>query len=165
MAKITEPAPLTDTHNIEAFTCGNDTLDDWLKHRALKNENRGASRTYVVCVKNNVIGFYSLATGSVEQIDVPGKIRRNMPDPVPVIILGRLAVDKQWQNQQLGEDLLQDAIKRTINIANQVGVKALLVHAISEKAKLFYINRGFIESPSNELTLMLPLKVISLHLG
>lgn len=164
MAKITAPSPLSANHSVETFSCGVDTLDDWLKRRALKNENRGASRTYVVCDSNDVIAYYSLATGSVEQIDAPGNLRRNMPDPIPVIVLGRLAVDTKWQNKKLGEDLLQDAIKRIISIAYEVGVKALLVHAISEEAKSFYINRGFIESPTNEMTLMLSLKSIAHHL-
>ena len=165
MAKITAPAPLTARHNVETFSCGDETLNDWLKRHALKNETIGASRTYVICDGKTVIGYYALATGSVEQEDVPGKVRRNMPDPIPVIVLGRLAVDSKWQNQQLGEDLLQDAIKRTVNISIEAGVKALLVHAISDKAKSFYINRGFIESPTNEMTLILPLKSIVAHLG
>ena len=164
MAKITAPIPFTADHNVDAFSCGNDTLDNWLKRHALKNEAIGASRTYVICTDNNVIGYYALATGSVEHEDVPGKVKRNMPDPIPVIILGRLAIDTNWQNQKLGEDLLQDAIKRTINISQDVGIKALLLHAISEKAKAFYINRGFIESPTHEMTLLLPLKSIAHHL-
>lgn len=163
MGRLIPPVPISTNHNFEEFLCGNNTLDHWLKRYALKNENTGASRTFVVCNGNNVVGYYALATGAVDQIDVPGKVRRNMPDPIPVIVLGRLAVDKNWQNQKLGEDLLQDAIKRTINASLEVGIKALLVHAISEKAKMFYLNRGFIESPTNKLTLMLPLKTAIHH--
>lgn len=165
MGRLTAPTPICANFSANVFSCGNETLDDWLKRHALKNETTGASRTFVICDNNNVIGFYALATGAIDQMDAPGKIRRNMPNPIPVIILGRLAVDKKWQNRKLGEDLLQDAIKRTVNTSQHVGVKTLLVHAISEQAKTFYMNRGFIESPTNEMTLMLPLKSIAYHLN
>ena len=164
MGKITAPAPLSPDLDVKDFSCGNDTLDELLKRRALKNEGIGASRTFVVCEGKRVVGYYALATGAVAQNDAPGKIRRNMPEPIPVIILGRLAVDIKWQNQKLGEDLLQDAIKRIINASIEIGVKAILEHAISEKAKAFYLKRGFIESPTNEMTLMLPLSSAAYHL-
>lgn len=164
MGRITTPAPLRADLDVEDFSCGNYTLDEWLKRRALKNEGIGASRTFVVCEGKSVVGYYALATGAVAQNDAPGKIRRNMPDPIPVIILGRLAVDKKWQNQKLGEDLLQDAIKRIINASVDIGVKAILVHAISERAKTFYLKHGFVESPTNEMTLMLPLSTAGYHL-
>jgi len=165
MAKITAPVPLRKTHDVTNFSCGILTLDDWLKKRALKNEGRGASRTFVVSEGGNVIGYYALATGAVAQIDAPSKIRRNMPEPIPVIVLARLAVDSRRQNQKLGEDLLQDAIKRILNASIDIGVKAILVHAITDRAKAFYLNRGFIESQTNELTLFLPLASLAYHLN
>ena len=165
MGKITAPVPLRATHFVENFSCGNSVLDEWLKKRALKNEGSGASRTFVVCQGEGVVGYYALATGAVAQIDVPGKIRRNMPEPIPIVVLGRLAVDIRWQNQNLGEDLLQDAIKRIMNASIDVGIKAILVHAISAKANAFYVNRGFIESLTNEMTLLLPLTSSAYHLN
>ena len=102
MGEITPPEPLTTAHNVESFACGVPVLDEWLKRRALKNESSGASRTFVVCSDGQVIGYYALATGSVGHRDTPGKVRRNMPDPVPVIVLGRLAIDERWQHAGLG---------------------------------------------------------------
>ena len=158
MGEITPPEPITTAHNVESFACGVPVLDEWLKRRALKNESSGASRTFVVCSDGQVIGYYALATGSVGHRDTPGKVRRNMPDPIPVIVLGRLAIDERWQHAGLGRSLLRDAILRTLSVSQQAGVKALLVHTLSEDAKQFYIRNGFLESPLDPMTL-----IISLH--
>jgi GNAT superfamily N-acetyltransferase len=131
MGEITPPEPLTTAHNVESFACGVPVLDEWLKRRALKNESSGASRTFVVCSDGQVIGYYALATGSVGHRNTPGKVRRNMPDPVPVIVLGRLAIDERWQHAGLGRSLLRDAILRTLSVSQQAGVKALLVHTLT----------------------------------
>jgi predicted N-acetyltransferase YhbS len=158
MGAITAPEPITPSHLIEAFACGIPVLDDWLRRRALKNEVSGASRTFVVCHDGQVVGYYALATGSVEHRDAPGKLRRNMPDPIPMIVLGRLAVDQQWQSTGIGRGLLKDAVLRSVSVSQQAGVKALLVHVLSEDAKTFYVRNGFLESPLDPMTLIISLQ-------
>lgn len=126
--------------------------------RAGKNQREGASRCFVVCDdEQNVIGYYALAAGSVSHEVAPGSIRRNMPDPVPVVVLGRLAVHQAWTGQGIGRGLLKDAIRRTLQIARQMGIRALLCHAIDEEAKAFYVQHGFIDSPMDPMTVMLGL--------
>ena len=137
------------------FNCGTSSLDEWLNKRALKNQDTGASRTFVVCESNRIIGYYALATGSVERLIAPGSMARNMPDPMPVIVLGRLAVDAQYQGRRLGAALLKDAILRTLSIVQNVGIRGLLVHAISEEAKRFYLRYGFQVSLIEPMTLLL----------
>jgi len=154
---INAPCPITGTHHVASFDCGDTTLNDWLQRRAIKNENSGASRTFVVCEDNTVIGYYSLAVGAIAREETSGKIRRNMPDPIPVMVLGRLAVDANWQGKQIGTGMLKDAIQRTLIVAEQAGIRALLVHALSDKARSFYRHWGFHESPTNDMTLMITL--------
>lgn len=158
------PAPLVQTHDTATFDCGQESLNHWVKNTALKNEKNGASRTFVVCDGKKVIGYYTLAAGSVSHSEVPGKVRRNMPEPIPVMVLGRLAVDKNYQSKGIGKALLQDALLRVIAISKQAGVKAMMLHALTEEAKRFYLRQGFIVSPTNEMTLMIPLKVATYHL-
>lgn len=160
---ISTPAPICSDHNTAEFNCGHQVLDDWLKRTALKNEQQHASRTFVVCDERRVVGFYSLASGSVEHVEVSGKVRRNMPDPIPVIVLGRLAVDLAYQGKGIGPALLKDALLRAINVSQHIGVKAMLVHAISEEAKRFYLCHGFVESPINDMTLMITIKNAIAH--
>ncbi len=148
------PEHLSPAHDVAAFDSGVPVLDEWLKKRALVNEATGASRTYVVCAGGRVVGYYALATGGVAHGQAPGRIRRNMPDPVPVMILGRLAVDRAWRGRDLGRSLLRDAVLRTIQAAKIGGIRAILVHAISEEAKRFYQHYGFAASPIDPLTLM-----------
>jgi len=164
MAELSAPEPLLATHDIESFDCGEPVLNDWLKKRALKNENSGASRTFVVCQDNHVVGYYVLATGSVMHKEAPSKVRRNMPEPVPVMVLGRLAVSKQMQSAGVGRGLLRDAILRTLGVSKQAGIKALLVHALSDAAHKFYRQCGFIESPLDSMVLMITLKDAEHHL-
>lgn len=154
---ITAPGPISNSHDISAFDCGNGTLNEWLQKRAIKNERNGASRTFVVCNDNTVVGYYSLAVGAVTREESSGKVRRNMPEPIPVMVLGRLAVDQHWQGKQIGAGMLKDAVLRTLAVAQQAGIRALLVHALSEEAKRFYLQCGFHESPVNDLTLMITL--------
>jgi len=158
MGEITAPEAIMADHLVESFSCGVPVLDKWLKHQALKNEVSGASRTFVICRDKQVVGYYALATGGIEHRDAPGKIRRNMPEPIPVMVLGRLAVDKQWQQAGLGRGLLKDAMVRTLSVAEQAGIRALLVHALSQEAKRFYTRYGFIESPLDSMTLMVSLR-------
>jgi GNAT superfamily N-acetyltransferase len=159
VGRITAPEPLTASHETGGFACGVPSLDDWLKKQALKNEVSGASRTYAVCENGsrNVVGFYALATGSAARRQAPGRISRQMPEPVPVAVLGRLAVDQRWQGCGIGSGLLKDAVIRTMAAARHVGIRALLVHALDEQAKAFYLGHGFIESPIEPMTLMLSL--------
>jgi GNAT superfamily N-acetyltransferase len=155
-AKITEPPEkLQPAHDLSAFDCGEPVLNDWLRRRALQNQQSGASSTYVVLDKIRVVGYYSLAAGSVARETAPGRVRRNAPDPVPVVVLGRLAVDRDFQGQGLGHTLLRDAVLRTLQAADIIGVRAILVHALSEQAKRYYEDCGFAPSPINPLTLMI----------
>ena len=154
---IGAPEHLNATHDVAAFDSGVPVLDEWLTKRALANEERGVSRTYVVTAGGRVVGFYALATGAVAAERATGKIRRNVPDPIPVMILGRLAVDKAFQAQGLGIALLRDSILRTQQAAMIGGIRAILVHAISDDAKRFYVRRGFVESPLDPMTLMVSL--------
>jgi GNAT superfamily N-acetyltransferase len=144
-------------HNVSLFDCGVPILNDWLKRRALRNEASGVSRTYVITHSGDVIGYYTLASGGIARSEAPKALQRNAPDPIPVIILGRLAVDKRFQGRGLGTALLRDATLRTLAVSNAVGVKALLDHALDEEAKAFYIGQGFLESPINTMTLCLRL--------
>jgi len=146
--------PIDGSFQLDAFQSGNAELDAWLKRRALMNEAGGASRTFVVAKNKRVVGYYALTVGSVTHRIAPGRIRRNMPDPVPIAILARLAVDQQWQGRKLGRDLLQDAVLRIISAAENLGIRAVLVHAISEDARRFYEHHGFTISPVEPLTLM-----------
>jgi GNAT superfamily N-acetyltransferase len=149
------PEKLRADHDLSEFECGEPTLDDWLRRRALSNEESGASRTYLVCVGEQVVGYYALAVGAVTHAEAPGRVRRNMPDPVPVMIIGRLAVHKDFQGRKIGPALLRDAVLRTLQAAEIAGVRAILVHAISERARQFYEDCGFTPSPMDPMTLMI----------
>ena len=156
--EISRPEPLRSTHDVSSFDCGNAALDEWLKKRAVSNEDTGASRTYVVCAAARVVGYYALANGSITSASAIGRIRRNMPDPIPVMVLGRLAVDRAWQKRHLGRGLLRDAVLRTMQAAEIAGIRAVLVHAISDDAKAFYERAGFVESPLDPMTLMVTIR-------
>ncbi|WP_298610914.1 GNAT family N-acetyltransferase [uncultured Thiothrix sp.] len=151
------PEPLNTQHDLTKFNCGEVLLDEWLRQRALKNEVLGASRTFVVCSEGYVIGYYALAAGSIAHTEVVSKLKRNMPDPIPAIILARLAVDKSCQGQGLGYSLLQDMVLRCQAAAGYIGAKVILVHALSDKAKAFYEYFGFRASPIDDRVLMLAL--------
>ncbi len=161
MAKLIAPCPIAEHHDVEQFSCGETSLDNWLKKRARANERSRASRTYVLCDDNRVIGYYALAAGSMANKIAPGKIKRNMPDPIPVMVMGRLAIAQEYQGKKLGDALFRDAILRSLQAADIAGMKAIVVHAISAEAKKFYLDRSFIESPSAPMTLVLPLESIT----
>lgn len=154
MPAVGAPEHLTAQHDVSAFDSGVADLDTWLKRRALQNEASGASRTYVVSAGGRVVGYYALATGAVAHHGATGKVRRNMPDPIPVMVLARLAVDLQHQGRGLGSALLRDALLRTVNAASIAGIRAVLLHAISEDAKRFYEKAGFVASPVDPMTMM-----------
>ena len=157
--KLHAPQPQTADHQTDAFKCGETSLDEWLKRRALLNQASGASRTFVVVDDNHtVMGYYAVAAGAVHHQDATRSIRQNMPDPLPVMVLARLAVDLRAQGMQLGAGLLRDAVERSLAVAQNAGVRALLVHALHERAKQFYLYFGFQASPVHPLTLMLRLK-------
>ncbi|HEY6391946.1 MAG TPA: GNAT family N-acetyltransferase [Bryobacteraceae bacterium] len=153
--KIGPPERLSAQHDLAGFDSGEPALDDWLRRRAAQNELSGASRTYVVCAGRKVVGYYTLAAGVIAHSEAPGRIRRNMPDPIPVMILGRLAVDKNFHGQGVGTGLLRDAVLRIVQAAEIAGVRAILVHAISEAAKRFYEKYGFVASPVDPQTVII----------
>ena len=155
---LSAPQPLAATHLLSDFDCGEAVLDEWLKRRAMNNQLTGASRTFVVVDdQNRVRGFYAMAAGAIAHQLATSSVRRNMPDPLPVLVLGRLAVDRRAQGIKLGAAMLQDAVTRALNVAQNTGVRALLVHALNERAKRFYQHYGFQESPHQPMTLMLRL--------
>ena len=155
---LSSPALLSAEHHLDDFSCGIASLDDWLRRRARSNQISGASRTYVVAETMRVVGYYCLASGALASDDAPGFVRRNMPDPVPMAVLGRLAVDKTWHSKGIGVALLQDAVIRTSQASAIVGIRGLLVHAISAEAKAFYEHHGFVASPRQPMTSVLSIK-------
>lgn len=161
---LVAPQPLSARHSVEDFSCGESTLDEWLRRRALSNQMTGASRCFVIVDEiEQVVAYYAMAAGAVSHQDAPGHIRRNMPDPVPVMVLARLAVDQRFQGHHLGGAMLRDAVLRAHTVAQNAGVRALLVHALTEKAREFYAHYGFAPSPTNAMTLMLQLHAIHSH--
>ena len=154
------PEPLADHHDIAGFRCGEASLDDWLKRRARANQVSGATRTYVVCEEKRVVGYYALASGVVAVESAPGRFRRKMPTPIPVAVLARLAVDRDWQGRGLGRAVFRDAARRVAHAADTIGIRGIVVHAISEEAKKFYLALGFDASSSEPMTLMVTLSDI-----
>ncbi len=155
------PEPLTVSHRLDNFECGETELDDWLKRRALANQSGGASRTFVVADRDGrVCGYYAIAAGAVSHQLATSGVRRNMPDPVPVMVLARLAVDRRAQGLHLGASLLQDAVNRAVAVSRDAGVRAVLVHALHERARQFYEHYGFQPSPVHPMTLMLRLSSV-----
>ncbi|BAY20573.1 hypothetical protein NIES2100_03150 [Calothrix sp. NIES-2100] len=152
---LTSPEPLASYHSVTDFSCGIASLDDWLKRRALANQTSGATRTFVTCVENTVVGYYALASGAISVESALGKFRRNMPNPIPVVILARLAIDSSYQGQGLGRALFRDASLRVVQAADTIGIRGIIVHAISESAKDFYLALGFNVSPLQPMTLMI----------
>ncbi|WP_321275751.1 GNAT family N-acetyltransferase [Thiomicrorhabdus indica] len=157
---ISSPELLNQHHDTCEFSCGKGVLDNWLKVQALKNQTNRGSRTFVITSGNQVIGYYALASGAVERSNVTSNIARNMPNPVPVVILARLAVDSNFKGLSLGKALLKDALLRSLNVANQIGVKAVLAHALDTQAVAFYEKFGFQRMPEQENTLMLAISNI-----
>jgi GNAT superfamily N-acetyltransferase len=155
---LVPPQPILDQHKRDAFSCGKSELDDWLKQRAIKNQVAGSSRTFVLATADNtVISYYCLAAGAVVRSSVGRGLRQNMPDPIPVIVLGRLAVDGSVRGNGLGADLLADAIGRARQAATVVGAAAMLVNALDEEARAFYLHHSFLPSPVGDMTLMIRL--------
>ncbi len=153
------PELLGAQHRLEGFDCGKQALSDWLLRHARQAQGSGSAKTFVVADDNRVVGYFSLTIGQVDTLDAPERIRKGMGQyPVPVVILARLAVSQQDQGRGIGFGLLQDAIRRTMPIAEQAGIRAMLTHPIDEAAAKFYTRFGFIASPLRERQLLLLLK-------
>jgi len=148
---LEKPGPISRDDLTDGFDSGNPVLDNWLAREAFRNEEAGASRTYVVRDAGRIVAYYSLATGGVERSGAPGGIRRNMPDPIPVMILARLAVARSHQGQGIGRALVRDALLRTVRASEIAGIRAVTVHAIDEQAAAFYRRLGFRPSPIDDL--------------
>lgn len=162
---LAAPCPLSHEHDTSSFDCGRPELDDWLKRTALRSQGETA-RTYVVCAGARVAGFYTLAAGSVIRGDLPSaRLRRNTPPDVPVIVLGRLAVDAGFQGMGIGSGMLKEAIVRAVEASREIGVKALVVHALDDAAAAFYLGYGFVPSPVHARTLVLPIATARAALG
>lgn len=161
--RITVPAPLAGSHDLSRFNCGKDALNDWLRLRAAASEGR-SSRCYVVCTGPVVVGYYSLSTGAVSHAGTQGRaprpLRTNLPDPTPVMVLGRLAVDKNFHGHGIGKGLLKDALQRALAASHLIGARALIVHALDDAAVAFYAAFGFKPFPGEPRTLFLPMKAI-----
>jgi GNAT superfamily N-acetyltransferase len=159
--QLRAPQPLVADHLLDGFACGEASLDDWLRRRALSNQLNGASRTFVITDQDGrVVGYYAMAAGAVAHQMATSGVQRNMPDPIPVMVLARLAIDHRAQGIKLGAALLQDAVYRAVAVSRNAGVRALLVHALHERAKQFYEHYGFQQSSQHPMTLMLRLDTV-----
>lgn len=159
-ARLSRPSGIKAGHKLTEFACGRPQIDTWLRKHALKAEDAGTARTFVVCRGKTVVGFYALAAGAVAHTDAPGKLRRNCPDPVPVVILARLGVSSDEQGAGLGRALLSDAMKRSAQAAKIIGARALLVHALDDSAAEFYLSLDFLRMQPGTDTLFLSMKNI-----
>jgi len=156
---LTGPQSLGPEHLLDGFDCGKPSLNDWLVRHARQAQASGSAKTFVVSEDNRVAGYFSLTVGQVDTLDAPERIRKGMGQyPIPVVILARLAVCRQDQGRGIGVGLLQDAIRRTLLIAEQAGIRAMLTHPIDQEAARFYTRFGFIRSPLREQQLLLLLK-------
>lgn len=163
------PQPITDAHDVAGFSCGKPTLDKWLRERAVASHLYGDAKTLVVvdpdAGENRVVGYYALAPGSVIRSQVFAKIRQNAPDPIPMILLARMAVDTAYARKGLGKSLLFDAMTRAERAAGAIGGRGILVNAIDEDAARFYVRWKFKPMPGNPLLLILPMDVLRASLA
>lgn len=162
---LTAPEPLNLNHHLDTFSSGEETLDHWLKNRAMGNQKTGASRTFVTTSDNTVIGYYALSTGIITTSQAVGKFRRNMPTDIPVVLLGRLAVDVNAKGLGIGRGLVKDAAQRVAQASGLVGIRGMVVHALSDDAKRFYKHVGFVPSPLDPMMLMITLADLQLAIG
>jgi GNAT superfamily N-acetyltransferase len=163
--KLSAPVPLTADQDLSRFDCGESVLNNWLRHRALRNES-SFSRAYVVCNENSVVAYFCISAGAVERAAAPGRVRRNAPDTIPVSVIGRLAVSRDYAGRGLGADILSDALRRIAAASQNIGISAVLVHAKDDRAKRFYIACAeFIEYPADSHTLFLPIETVIAAFG
>ncbi|WP_437124003.1 GNAT family N-acetyltransferase [Proteus mirabilis] len=163
--KLTAPEPLKSGHLLEGFSSGEEALDLWLKNRAMSNQKSGASRTFVTTSDNQVMGYYALSTGVISTNQAVGRFRRNMPTDIPVILLGRLAVDARAKGLGIDRGLVKDACYRIIQASGLVGIRGVVVHALTDDAKRFYEHIGFLPSPLDPMILMITLSDLQLAMG
>lgn len=161
MSTLRGPLPLTADHEVDEFRSGDPVLDGWLRTRALRNQAEGASRTWVVLEGRTVVAFSASSTAVVLRSAAPGRPARNQPDPLPALLLARLAVDERHQGEGLGAALLKHFLLKALEVAELVGVRLLFVHAATPEAAAFYEHHGFERSPLDELTLLLLVKDLS----
>lgn len=154
---LSAPVPLAEAHRLDGFSCSEVAHEIWLKQRARRNQHDAASRCYVVCTNVDVVGYYALAAGAVSHMQGSGSVLRNMPDPIPAIVLGRLAVHTDWAGRGIGAGMLKNAVLRALRLSQEMGIRAMLCRALTEEAKRFYLHHGFSESPIEPLTVMLNL--------
>ena len=153
--------PLTAEHDVTSFSCGNSALDGWLRLRALRNQITGDSRSFVQAENGRVVGFYALSAASAARVGLPGALRRNAPDPVPLLLLGQLAVDRDCQGRGLGGTLLLDAAQRAVGALRYVGFRAVATHPIDDRAAAFYSRYGWVPIPDSHPPLMvLPVQLL-----
>ena len=154
MEGLSPPRLLEPEDDASGFDCGSPILNDWLRKRALANHLGGASRTTVIAAGRRIMGYYCLSAGAIHHAAAPGAIRRNMPEPIPVVVLGRLAVDRSLQGVGTGTSLLAHALDTITGLSRKLGIRAVLVHAKDERAAAFYAKWGFVPSPIDPLMLM-----------
>lgn len=156
-----KPVPLDSSFDLSAFDCGSSPLNEYLRKYALLNQQNRAARTYISTRGARVVGFYTLAAGSVDREEAPPRISKGLSrHPIPIILLARLAVDRGEQSKGLGGSLLKDALIRRTHVGDLIGCRAVFVHAKDEKAEAFYRKYGFEPSPRNKLQLYLLMKDI-----
>ena len=156
------PQPLAQHHSTVSIDCGDSSLDHWLQQRALANQQSGATRTFVVCNGHAaVMAYVALASGAVAVASAPGRFRRNMPDPIPVVVLARLAVCRTVQGRGIARALLADAFERVLQASTQIGVRGIVVHAASAEARSFYLHMGFDPSPIDPDPLLIRLSDVA----
>lgn len=163
-SELRAPEPLNVRHDVSRFANGvHASLDAWLRERAHKTEGLSA-RTYVVCPSaepERVVAYFCISAAVEQRNALPSaKIRREMPEQVPLLLIGRLAVDAQWQGRGLGSALLADALRRCLAVSQIAGVRGIVAHAIDETAVTFYKRHGFVRSPLGERVMLMPIEAV-----
>lgn len=162
---LAAPVPLTEHHELDSFNCSEPSLNDWLQKRARGNVASGGSNVFVCCDGNKVLAYYATSASSVLHSDVPKKLTRNMPNPIPVVLLGRLAVDASLEGKGVGRSLFKDAAQRVNAAADHIGVVAIVVHPISDQARHFWLKQGFVDCPGEQRMMIATMKDIRAVIG